>query len=101
MKQNLNSKHFEVCDLIEIVIKRREDKAFLVEGDIMVNGAKCFGKDNYIPDKKLHHFDYQKLKEKYKNTDFLKYKKRSERSSDFNQNYDSYRSGFRNRTINM
>lgn len=48
----------------ELVMKRREEKAFLLEGDILVNGWNAFWTwvANYMGGK-LQHFDYWKLKE--------------------------------------
>ncbi len=48
----------------EYVMKRREKQAFLLEGDIMVNGWNAFG--TWVAEYregKLQHFDYWKIKE--------------------------------------
>lgn len=48
----------------ELVMKRREEKAFLLEGDLMVNGWNAFGSSvAEYREGKLQHFDYWKLKQ--------------------------------------
>lgn len=65
-------------------MKRWKEKAFLLEGDIMVNGRNAFGTGiaNY-QEKKLQHFDYWKLKKQYEGSNFLEAKEHL-RTSDFN-----------------
>ena len=56
----------------ELVMKRWNEQAFLLEGDIIVNGRNAFWSSvaKYF-DNKLQHFDYWKLKEQSENKTFL------------------------------
>lgn len=68
----------------EYVMKRWEENAFLLEGDIMVNGWNAFW--NWIAIyqwEKLHHFDYRKEKSLNEKSDFWRAKDLL-RSSDHN-----------------
>ncbi len=71
----------------ELVMKRWNEQAFLLEGDIMVNGRNAFWTSvaNYF-DNKLQHFDYWKLKEQSENNSFLEAKEVL-RTSDFKPEY--------------
>lgn len=47
----------------EYVMKREEEWAFLLDGDIMINGMNAFGTQvAEYQNNKLYHFDYRKLK---------------------------------------
>ena len=71
----------------ELVMKRYEEKAFLLEGDLMVNGRNAFGSSvAEYREGKLQHFDYWKLKEQSENKTFLEAKEVL-RTSDFNPEY--------------